>query len=49
MNINYSKCIKDVTIASLCSYIRNISGSETAQSVTGVFAGEYGIISQQTD
>lgn len=44
MNINYSKCIKDIRIASLCSYIRNISGSET-----GVFAGEYGIISKQTD
>lgn len=36
-------------IAFLCSYIRTISGSEAAQSVTGIFSGEYGMIAKQTN
>lgn len=35
-------------MASPCFYVRNVSGSETVQSVTGVFTGEYGIIAKQS-
>lgn len=44
--MEYYSAIK--RMASPCFYVRNVSGSETVQSVTGVFTGEYGIIAKQS-